>query len=101
MNLKLETVNFQSFEALEKLINSLAKKRFGKLKFISSIKVFIKKQTDPRVPWKAEIELKPVNGAPLFAESQSSHYITAFSQSVNRISRQLEKYRGRNFEHRA
>lgn len=101
MNLVLETVNFQSFEALENLVTSLAQKRFGKLKFISSIRVFIKKQSDPRVPWKAEIELKPVKGAPLYAESQSSHYLTAFSQSINRVQRQLDKFKGRNFEHRA
>jgi ribosome-associated translation inhibitor RaiA len=101
MNLNIETVNFQSFEALENLINGLAIKRFGKMKFISSIKVFIKKQTDPRVPWKAEIELKPIHGASLYAESESSHYLTAFSQSVNRVQRQLDKYKGKHFENRA
>jgi len=101
MNLKLETINFQSFEALEKLVKSLANKRFGKLNFISSINVFIKKQSDPRVPWKAEIELKPINGAPMYAESQSSHYLTAYSQSIIRVQRQLEKFKGKNFKNRA
>lgn len=100
MTLHLETINFQKFDALEKFIKSLAEKRFGKLKFISSINVYIKKTDDPMVPWKSEIELKPIKGAPLFAESSSANYISAFSQSVNRVQRQVEKYKDKNFRHR-
>lgn len=101
MKLNLETINFQKFDALENFITKLTQKRFGKLKFISTINVYIKKTDDPVVPWKSEIELKPIKGAPLFAESESANYISAFSQSINRAQRQVEKYKDKNFKRRA
>ncbi len=101
MKLNLETINFQKFDALENFVRKLTQKRFGKLNFITTINIFIKKTDDPRVPWKSEIELKPVKGAPLFAESSSANYISAFSQSINRVQRQVDKYRDKNFSHRA
>ncbi|NNE26321.1 MAG: HPF/RaiA family ribosome-associated protein [Saprospiraceae bacterium] len=101
MQLTLQTINFQKFEALENFVNSLAQKRFGKLDFVQSINVYIKKTNDPIVPWVSELELRPVKGAPIFAESQSANYLSAFSQSVNRMQRQVEKYKGKHFQNRA
>jgi len=101
MTLHLETINFQKFEALENFVKNLTNKRFGKLKFITTINVYIKKTEDAMVPWKAEIELRPIKGAPIFAESESINYLTAFSQSVTRAQRQVEKYQDKRFKNRA
>ena len=101
MQLTLQTINFQTFEALENFVNSLAQKRFGKLDFVQSINVYIKKSNDPIVPWVSEIELKPIKGAAIYSEAQSANYLSAFSQSVTRMQRQIEKYKGKHFKNRA
>ena len=101
MNLYLETINFEKFDALENFIRSLAQKRFASLEFISSIHVNMKKTDDPRIPWTSELELRPVEGEVLFAEAHSANYISAFSQSVVRMERQVEKYMEKHFRSRA
>lgn len=93
MNLKVETSNLPESQSFKDLILSLLKKAFSKKKDIKSVLVVVSKNEDARAPFVVEMNLEEENEAPLKTTAVSINYLSAFSQALKRMERQLEKRR--------
>lgn len=93
MKLEVVTANLPENQSFKALILSLLKKAFSKKKTIKSVHVVLSQSEDKRVPYIVEMNLKEENEDLLKSSAVSANYLTAFSQALNRMERQLEKRR--------
>lgn len=93
LNLRIETPDIPENQSFIDLIRSMISKRFSKKTNIESVLVVVAKTTDSRVPFSATMELEAKDKSVLISKAASINSLTAFSQALARMERQLDKKR--------
>lgn len=101
MKIVIEPVDVEVSAGLDSYIKERLNKFFGKQNYITGIDVYVKKAEE-----KAEnehiVEAKVyLPGPELFAESASNSYHNALNETIDKLRRQLEKYKEKNYAHRS
>lgn len=95
MNIIIESVDFKAGDALETYVKERLNKFFGPYDYITQAMVYLKKVPETDQGDKiAEIELR-LPGTELYADSQADTYQRAVSETIDKVRRQLEKYKER------
>ena len=93
MNIQIQSIHFSPSEALNKQISRKVQKYFGKYPFIKGSKVFLKLQeNEPELKQIMEVRLKVPHGE-LFAKTKDNNFYNALDKNINKIRKQLEKYK--------
>lgn len=93
LNLRIETPDIPENPSFIELIKSMISKRFSKKSDIESVLVVVSKTTDSRVPFSATMELEAKDHSIIKTKAASINSLTAFSQALARMERQLENKR--------
>lgn len=92
LELKVQTPNLPENQSFIELIKSMISKKFSRKKEIKSVLVVLSRSEDARVPFKAEMELEDEHGK-LMTNASSANSLSAFSQALARMERQLDNKR--------
>lgn len=100
MQIVIESIDIDLNERQYEYIKKRLNKFFGKQDYITSIDVYVKK-----APEKNEndhlVEAKIfLPGPELYADSEASSYENALNETIDKLRRQLEKYKEKHFSHR-
>jgi len=93
IELTIETKNLPENQSFKDLLLSMLTKAFSRKKEVKSVMVVVSKTDDARVPYSVEMNLEETNSTTLQSKAVSVNYLSAFSQALNRMERQLEKKR--------
>jgi len=93
IELTIETKNLPENQSFKDLLLSMLTKAFSRKKEVKSVMVVVSKTDDARVPYTVEMNLEETNSTTLQSKAVSVNYLSAFSQALNRMERQLEKKR--------
>lgn len=92
LELIVKTPDLPENQSFIDLIKSMISKRFSRKKEVKSVLVVLSRTDDHRVPFKAEMQLEDEDGT-LTSNALSVNTLSAFSQALARMERQLEKKR--------
>ncbi|RMG84695.1 MAG: ribosome-associated translation inhibitor RaiA [Bacteroidetes bacterium] len=93
MNIKIQAVHFTPSEALSDRITRKLNKHFGHYPYIKDALVFLKVQeNEPELKQIMEIRLR-VPRAEFFAKTKDVNFYVALDENINKLRRQLEKYK--------
>ncbi|HMQ46451.1 MAG TPA: ribosome-associated translation inhibitor RaiA [Saprospiraceae bacterium] len=100
MNINIQSVHFAPSEALNEKIRQKLEKSFHHYPFITHAEVFLKLQdNESQQKQIMEIKLELSNGE-LFAESRAEDFYKGLDQNIEKLKRQLEKYKDKAYSHR-
>lgn len=100
MQIVIEPVDVDVSTGLEEYIKERLNKFFGKQSYITGIDVYVK-NADEKSEDEHIIEAKVyLPGPELFAESAANSYHNALNETIDKLRRQLEKYKEKNYAHR-
>jgi len=92
-NLIVETSNVPDSQSFRALIIAMIRKRFAKRKEITRLKVVISSTNNLAVPFEANIDMELGQKDHIQTKAVSINYLSAFSQALARVERQLNKKR--------
>lgn len=92
LELKVQTPDLPENQSFIDLIKSMITNRFSRKKEVKSVLVVVSLTKDARVPYKAEMQLKNEKGI-FTTKASSANSLSAFSQALARMERQINKQR--------
>ncbi|MEO1437601.1 MAG: ribosome-associated translation inhibitor RaiA [Bacteroidota bacterium] len=99
MQINIQSVHMQASPALEQLITKKLNKVFGPYPYVQSARVFLREGSDHHKPTQeVEIEVHLSNGT-LFAKEVSNRFEKSNEQVIQKLKRQLEKYKAKTYAH--
>lgn len=100
MQIVIESIDIDLTEQHKEYIEQRLNKFFGKQDYITSIDVYVKKETE-KDENDHTVEAKVfLPGPELYAGSEGSTYEQALNETIDKLRRQLEKYKEKYFSHR-
>ena len=93
LDLIIKTPNLPDNPSFIKLIKSIVAKKFSRKKNYHSLTIVMSTTDDRRVPFSAEIELLDNESQIIKAKAASINTLSAFSQALARMERQMDKKR--------
>jgi len=101
MQIVIEQVGLDVSSGLKSYIEERGNKFFGKHHYITSIDVYVKEATEKKEE-PCIIEAKVfLPGPELYAEAAADSHHVALNQTIDKLRRQLEKYKEKYMSHRA
>lgn len=99
MQVFIQSVHMQPSPALEETITRKLTKVFGPYPYAQSARVFLRKGSDHHKPTQeVEIEIHLSHGT-LFAKEVSDRFEKSTEQVIQKLKRQLEKYKAKTYSH--
>ncbi len=101
MQIVIEPVDVDVTNGLEEYIKERLNKFFGKQSYITGIDVYVKNKEE-KAEDECVVEAKVyLPGPELYAESAASSYHHALNETIDKLRRQLDKYKEIQFAHRS
>ena len=97
MDIVIRTINFKSFQSLEEFAIRHLEKHFGRYSFISSGKLFLKKNESGIPSYNAKLAMRLKKGGEIFAEASADKYDKALLLITGKIKRQINKYKNAHY----
>lgn len=99
MQVNIQSVHFQASNSLEAEIKRKLDKVFNPYPYAQSAQVFLREESDHHKPvQEVEIEVRLSNGT-LFAKETSERFETSNEAVIQKLKRQLERYKQKHFSH--
>jgi len=83
--------SIQESKSISGLILSMIKKSLGRYKHLDEVQIEVSQTEDVRVPIEVNISSYLENGEQILTTSASANYLSAFSQALARMERQMQK----------
>lgn len=90
MDIKINAKDHPNQEKLSEFYTNKLQKKFGNYPFISTMKVDIKADKNQ---CRVGLTVIPHNGNMMYADNTDHSEHTAFTEAMNKIKRQIEKYK--------
>ena len=99
MQINIESVNFPPSEALNQQIEKKLNRAFQRYSYIKEARVFVRTQGNEN-DQKQVMEIRiPLPHGELFAESREETMRNALDRNLEKLKRQLEKYKEKTYAH--
>ena len=93
MDIQIQTIHFAPSEVLNENISNKLQRAFGPYPYITKARVFVKVQeNEPENKFIIEVQL-PLPHGELFAETRSGDPYKALNQTIEKLKKQLDKYK--------
>ncbi|RMG77770.1 MAG: HPF/RaiA family ribosome-associated protein [Bacteroidetes bacterium] len=93
MDIKIQSVHFKASDTLEQEIVKKLQKHFGHYPYIHDVLVFMKiEENEPEKKYIMEIEMR-VTRDEFFAKTAEINFEKALDENIEKLKRQLEKYK--------
>lgn len=89
MTIEVQTPNLPKDGTFEQLAKSMTLKAFDHISSVKAATLILGKSQDARVQFKAQVVLTLANNQQLQSEASSIHHLTAFTQALSRMERQI------------
>jgi len=100
MQIVIESIDIDLTDRHKDYINQRLNKFFGKQDYITGIDVYVKKANEKNEDDHI-VEAKVfLPGPELYADSEANSYEQALNDTIDKLRRQLEKYKEKHFSHR-
>jgi len=100
MKIVIESIEINLTDRHKEYIKQQLKKYFGKQDYITGIDVYVKKASEKNEDDHIVVAKVFLPGPELFAESEANTYEKALNETIEKLRRQLEKYKEKHFSHR-
>ena len=97
MKVHIESMDHRNFSSLENYTNQKLSKSLGQFPFITSAHVYFKKDKGSAESKRAKVQLNVKNDT-LFADAISQRFDSALDEAVQKLKRQVEKYKTKKFK---
>ena len=92
MIIRIQSLQFSPSETLDAKIQEKLKRAFDKYPYLTTCNVFLRIENDERTQQTIEVSINALNNQ-FFAKSTKDHFDTALPDVVEKLKRQLEKYK--------
>lgn len=92
MTIRIQSVQFPPSETLDAKIKAKLKRAFDKYPYLTTCTVFLRLENDDQSRQTLEVQINALNDQ-FFAKSTNQRFEFALTEVINKLKRQLEKYK--------
>lgn len=91
MKVSIKVNKLEEEQSLSGLFQSMILKRLGEYNILQEVQIEVQNTDDSRVPIKVSLKSCLINGEIVNSSAASINYLSAFTQALSRMERQMQK----------